>query len=99
MARWLAFAPGHLAGGATQKVPVIRSQLLDLHLANRSCSCSWSPLGKWDALPHLVDEGVPEYGGELVATGQASHWLLAGTPGPVVLTGPRFGFALSSAFS
>lgn len=49
--------------------------------------------------PYLVDEGVPEYGGELVGTGQASHWLLAGTPGPVVLPGPRFGFELNSAFT
>lgn len=50
-ARVVGFCTGHLAGGATQKVPVIRSQLLELHLANRSCLGSWSPLGKWDALP------------------------------------------------
>lgn len=37
--------------GATQKVPVIGSQLLDLHFGNHSCMCPWVPLGKQNALP------------------------------------------------
>ena len=51
--RWLVFSPGHIAGGvgATQKVPVIGSQLLDLRFGNHSCMCPWGSLGKQNALP------------------------------------------------
>ena len=95
----LAFLDGwsfHLVtmlGGATQKVPVIGSQLLDLHFGNHSCLCSWGPLGKQNALPTPCGygmRGAPECGGGFEAAEQASHWLNAGTPTPMVLPGSRF---------
>lgn len=91
--RWFVFSPGHLAGWATQKAPVIGFQPLDLRFGNHSCLCSWGPLGKQNALPTPCGygrRGAPECGGGFEAAEQASHWLNAGTPTPMVLPGPRF---------
>lgn len=54
-------------------------QLLDLCLAKRNCLFLQEPSGDARCPAPARGQGVPEYGGDFEACGQASHWIPAGT--------------------